>query len=77
MRRPGGRPGGARAERKVYVLAPGAAKPEQVDVKLGISDGVMTEVLDGLKPGDLVVTGMILPKAAPTPTNPFGGGRRF
>jgi HlyD family secretion protein len=77
MRRPGGRPGGARAERKVYLLATGAAKPEQVDVKLGISDGVMTEVLDGLKPGDLVVTGMILPKATSTPTNPFGGGRRF
>jgi HlyD family secretion protein len=79
MRRPGGggRPGGSRAERKVWVLAPGAAKPEQVDVKLGISDGFMTEVLEGLKPGDLVVTGMITPKATPTPTNPFGGGRRF
>ena len=79
MRRPGGgRPGGSGGPRKVYVTAPGAAKPEQVDVKLGISDGVMTEVLEGLKPGDLVVTGMITPKATPTPTNPFGGGgRRF
>jgi HlyD family secretion protein len=77
-RRPGGgRPGGSRSARKVYILAPGAATPEQVDVKLGISDGFMTEVLEGLKPGDLVVTGMITPKATPTPTNPFGGGRRF
>ncbi len=84
--RPGGggakRGGGARGERKVYVLPSGAAKPEAVTVKLGISDGVSTEVLDGLKVGDVVVTGVTVTQASPTmPTsNPLsggGGGRRF
>jgi HlyD family secretion protein len=76
-RRPGGgRPGGARTERKVYVLPPGAAKPEPVTVKLGINDGVTTEVLEGLKPGDLVVTGTTspAPTAAAPSSNPLSGG---
>ncbi|MEA3207171.1 MAG: HlyD family secretion protein [Chthoniobacter sp.] len=83
MRRPGGggRRAGPRAERKVYVLAPGAANPEPVSVKLGISDGIATEVLEGLKEGDLVVTAVSNPPKAPAPTssNPLSGGsgRRF
>jgi len=39
----------------------------------------MTEVLDGLKEGDVVVTGLNVtanPLVAPG-SNPFGGGRRF
>jgi HlyD family secretion protein len=80
-RQPGGKPGGNRAERRaertVYVLAPGASKPASVTIKTGISDGVTTEVLEGLKEGDRVVTGMTESGAAPTPaTNPFGGGQR-
>jgi HlyD family secretion protein len=82
-RRSGGSPrpgGGPRGERKVYVMPAGAAKPEPVSVKLGISDGIATEVLDGLKEGDLVVTGASAPtKGTPAP-NPLGGGgmpRRF
>ncbi len=79
--KPGGRGGGARGERKVYVLAPGAAKPEAVTVKLGISDGVSTEVLEGLKVGDMVVTGVTIQQSAPSaPTaNPLSGSgpRRF
>ena len=51
-----------------------------VQIKLGISDGSFTEVLEGLKEGDVVVTGSVaadLPAMQrPTP-NPFGGGRRF
>lgn len=35
-----------------------AASPEAVVVRLGISDGLMTEVLDGLSEGDQVVTGV-------------------
>jgi len=70
-----------RPERKVYILPAGAAKPVQVEAKMGISDGLNTEVLEGLKAGDLVVTGMSSPKAAaPSAPNPFGGGgfpRRF
>ena len=83
-----GRPGGGRssagqegrAERTVYVLPSGASRPQPVQVKTGISDGTTTEVLDGLKEGDRVVTAeLISTAAAPSaPANPFGGGpRRF
>ena len=72
--------GGGRGERKIYVMPAGTAKPAPVTVKLGISDGLTTEVLEGLKEGDLVVTGMSTPsKGTPAP-NPLGGGgmpRRF
>ena len=82
MKRPGGggRSGGPKGERKVYVIPTGAQKPEPVTVKLGINDGIATEVLEGLKPGDLVVTGMTVPDSKPAQpsTNPLsGGGRRF
>jgi HlyD family secretion protein len=82
-RGPGNKPGGDRTERRVertvYVLASGASQPAAVMIKTGISDGVTTEVLEGLKEGDRVVTGMTESGAAPTPaSNPFGGGpRRF
>jgi HlyD family secretion protein len=50
-----------------------------VQIKTGISDGVVTEVVEGLKEGDRVVTAEMASKsAAATPANPFsGGGRRF
>jgi len=76
----GKRPAAFRPERKVYVLPAGTTKPVQVEARMGISDGLNTEVLDGLKVGDLVVTGMSSPKAAaPSAASPFGGGfpRRF
>jgi HlyD family secretion protein len=83
----GGRPGGGRgsaqegrADRTVYVLPGGASRPQPAPIKTGISDGIMTEVLDGLKEGDRVVTAELTSTiAAPSPpTNPFGGGpRRF
>jgi len=82
-RGPGNKPGGNRPERRVertvYVLASGASKPIAVTIKTGISDGVTTEVLEGLKEGDLVVTGMTESGATSTrASNPFGGGpRRF
>src|SRR5436190_10388184 len=82
-RGPGNKPGGSRAERRVErtvsVLASGASRPTAVTIKTGISDGVTTEVLEGLKEGDLVITGMTESGAAATPaSNPFGGGpRRF
>jgi HlyD family secretion protein len=82
-RQPGGgnKPGGNRPERRVertiYVLASGSSKPAAVTIKTGISDGVATEVLEGLKEGDRVVTGMTESGAASTPaSNPFGGGPR-
>src|SRR5438067_212611 len=80
---PGGgqRPiGGARErkpERTVYVLSFG--KPKPVQIKTGISDGIVTEVTEGLKEGDQVVTAELSsPSAASSPaTNPFSGARRF
>jgi HlyD family secretion protein len=67
-----------RPERTVYVLSPGAGRPKPVQIKTGISDNTSTEVTEGLKEGDRVVTGAIGEKAPnPTSTNPFGGGRRF
>jgi len=67
-----------RVERTVYVLPPGASKPNAVQIKTGISDNISTEVTEGLHEGDRVVTGAI---GGTTPnqtsTNPFGGGRRF
>ena len=66
--------------RTVYVLR--GDQPEPVQVKLGISDGIATEALDGLNENDLLVTGMVMPQPS-TPaqpsTNPLGGGsgRRF
>jgi HlyD family secretion protein len=78
----GGRSGrmrepGAGMERTVYTLVDG--KPQPVTIKLGISDSIFTEVLEGLKEGDAVITGTTAPQptAAPTGSNPFsGGGRR-
>lgn len=73
--------------RTVYVLEP-SSNPKQppklkpVQVKLGITDGITTEVLDGLQEGMQVVTGMIgggdtASRQGPT-ASPFGGGfRRF
>lgn len=78
---PGGRGGGrprersASMERTVYKLVNG--KPAPVKVKLGITDGIFTEVLDGLTAGDQVITGVTSPQPetqAPTGTNPFSGG---
>jgi HlyD family secretion protein len=76
----GQRPTGARErrpERTVYVLSFGRPKP--VQIKTGISDGIVTEVTDGLKKGDSVVTAELTsPSAAASPgTNPFSGARRF
>jgi HlyD family secretion protein len=81
-----GRPGGGRssagqegrAERTIYVLPSGASRPQPVQVKTGISDGITTEVIEGLKEGDRVVTAELTSTtSAPSPpANPFSGGRR-
>src|ERR1041384_1044051 len=72
------RGGGARTpERTVYVLNGNHPKP--VQIKTGISDGVVTEVVDGLKEGDRVITAEVsaTSSAQSAAPNPFGGGRRF
>jgi HlyD family secretion protein len=82
----GGRPATGRgaaqqgAQRTVYILPSGAGRPEPRQVRTGISDGIVTEVVEGLKEGDRVVTAELSSTtAAPSPpANPFGGGpRRF
>jgi HlyD family secretion protein len=84
---PAGRFGGDRSAdnqpvtRTVYLLVgtdPKTAHPEPVTVKLGISDGSSTEVLDGLKEGDAIIISAVLPGAkgnAPA-ASPFGGGQQ-
>ena len=65
-------------ERTVYVLR-GGGRPQSVQIKTGISDGIVTEVIDGLKQGDAVVTAELSTAKGgdSTPANPFSGGRRF
>jgi HlyD family secretion protein len=59
--------------RTIYVMNAADAKPKPVEVKLGITDGRNTEVLEGVNEGDLVVTSETSPQSKPrtTPTNPF------
>src|SRR5215469_14412766 len=92
---PGG-PGGNRPPRPerqlvrtVYVMPPNVdgknaneSKPKPVQIKVGISDGISTEVIDGLNEGEQIAVGIISGyTGSPTgaPANPFGGGgfRRF
>ncbi len=67
--------------RTVYKFSGTPEKPviESVTVKLGITDGTNTEVIEGLAEGDVLVTSVFIPggDAANTPTtNPFSGQRR-
>ena len=79
--------------RTIYVLAqtnsPSGKEIKMaraVTLKTGITDGAFTEVLDGLKEGDLILTGLNTPATTATaqtpqgtspfaPRSPFGGGR--
>lgn len=70
--------------RKVYKLAGIAPNQslEEFSIKIGITDGTATEIIDGLKEGDVIVTSASVPNASAQSNrpaaNPFGGGgRRF
>ena len=76
-RKRSGAAGEHRNQRTVYVLRGGADHPEPVQIKTGISDGIVTEVVDGLKEGDRAVTAEFTRAADSGPANPFSGGRRF
>jgi HlyD family secretion protein len=73
----GGQPGGSHGSqvaRTVYILVGDGkdAKLKPVQIKTGITDGVFTEVLSGLKEGDRVVTGLAYgDESAGTARNPF------
>jgi len=69
--------------RTVYRLPGGnkTARPESVTVKVGITDGLASEVASGINEGDVLITSVNVPNAKPgaPAANPFGGGqqRRF
>ena len=63
-------------ERTVYLLR--GPKPAPVQIKTGISDGIFTEITEGLKEGDRVVTATLNRpnESARAVNNPLGGGQR-
>ncbi|TAL05845.1 MAG: efflux RND transporter periplasmic adaptor subunit [Verrucomicrobia bacterium] len=87
----GGRQGGGRPQgehqpvRTVFTLATddtapkGDPKLKPVQIKTGISDGIFTEIIEGLNEGDAVVTSATQPGAATVQpqSNPFGGPGGF
>jgi HlyD family secretion protein len=57
-------------------------QPQPVQIKTGITDGIFTEVTEGLTESDEIITTATSRQAGPAsaaaPANPFGGGmRRF
>lgn len=83
-RRPGASGSAAETVRTLYTPAgiEADAKAQAVEVRLGITDGVNTEVLSGLAEGAAVITGVVEPTTQAPATaarNPFApsGGRRF
>ncbi|MBP7950285.1 MAG: efflux RND transporter periplasmic adaptor subunit [Verrucomicrobiales bacterium] len=64
-----------RLQRTVYLLGPDG-KPQPVSVKPGITDSIHTELLEGLKENDEVITGIDEPTTVgQRPSSPLGGGR--
>jgi len=60
------------SSRTVYVLTNGAKTPIPIQIHTGISDGIYTEVVDGLHEGDLVVNSIV--SNNPAMTGQGGGG---
>ena len=77
----GNRPNSAPASntpvtRTLYKLVgtePKSQKIEPIQVKLGISDGIATEIIDGVNEGDLLVTSVSIPGSTPSPAPQSGG----
>ena len=71
--------GERRSARTVCILKD--AKLQPIQIKTGITDGLMTEVTEGLNENDKIITSSITQQSGPTPapaSNPFSGGmRRF
>jgi len=66
---------GAPRAQTVWVLGENG-KPVSVPVKLGITDGVMSEVTSGdLKEGEQIIVGTMSETASAASGQPFGGGR--
>lgn len=78
----GGGAGGAPViTRTVFRVTNATPRPEivPVTVKLGITDGIFTEVIDGLGENDAIVSSVTATAGGPAGNSPFGGGfpRRF
>ena len=76
-------PGEATVTTRTVYRLPGGVKtatPEAISAKIGITDGITSEVVDGLKEGDVIITGVSSGNATSGPqapaNNPFGGGQR-
>jgi HlyD family secretion protein len=69
------RPEAPKMERTIYVLRGEGrdARPEAIRIKTGISDGIFTEILEGLQEGDPVVVAMLGPQtqSASSSASPF------
>jgi HlyD family secretion protein len=65
-------------EKTVYVLGDAKdEKPAPVKIQIGITDGISTEVVSGVKEGDKVVIAQMGTGTQALQANPFGGPRRF
>ena len=60
---PGGRPSADAGRQRVWVLEDG--RPVERRIQTGLSDGEKTEVVEGLKEGEIVITGTAGGKSAP------------
>jgi HlyD family secretion protein len=70
---------GAVTTRTVYRVAGTPEHPlaEPVEVKLGITNGMISEIIEGLSENDVVITGILsAAEATKAPTSPFGPPRR-
>ena len=67
--------GERRFARTAYTLQDG--KPVSAKIKIGISDGIFTEVTEGLSESNQVITGAIYKAGAQQQNNPLAGGMRF
>lgn len=80
--RSGGSTTAAPITRTVYKLISADPKKPQIvsaSIKLGISDGILTEVLEGVAEGDNLITSITLPgspSSGGAAANPFSGGNR-
>jgi HlyD family secretion protein len=70
--------GGRRSARTVYVLKDNKLQP--VQIKIGITDSISTEVTEGLSESNKVIIAAMAKQgnaASSQPASPFGGMRRF
>lgn len=64
--------------RTIYKLAGTAENPRVIPVKIkvGITDGIVSEIVDGFSEGDSVITSAYIPAGGAATPSPFGGSRR-